>query len=421
MSPNFKGVSPLFSLVNALATTSNGVKSKFMLFICMGTGVGLVYHESTFYQFDPHARDLNGMPSERGTCVLGIFNNMKEICSFLRRLATSLCTLALTDIQFDLHSIDMWLINRNRCKKCSAHSICICNVLYCSDDLSKKRKSVKETFNQVKRHTGLPSSIPLQEPEENVNKNTSQSPIEYLSRRKRNCEAQCLKLTHGEYDNQIEALIDSNLESVTDTTPEDMNIEFEEISTDFIENKLNKLYTNFQSRNKDGTMYVCCSWMQTFFRHSVCIVDNVKIKNQHFDSICLTYLKSMDNKEWVCKTCLLAVQQDKIPTCSLAYDIKFPPIPEELKLTHLEGRLISPRLAFMQLQELPRGGQLNLKGNIVNVPADVNTTVKLLTRMLDNTETIPVKLKRKLSYKHFVAFEKIRFLRLQDCLVITVH
>lgn len=28
--------------------------------------------------------------------------------------------------------------------------------------------------------------------------------------------------------------------------------------------------------------------------------------------------------------------------------------------------------------------------------------------MLDNTETIPVKLKRKLSYKHFVALEKIR-------------
>lgn len=88
--------------------------------------------------------------------------------------------------------------------------------------------------------------------------------------------------------------------------------------------------------------------------------------------------------------------------------MKFPPIPEELELTHLEETLISPRLAFIQLKELPRGGQLNLKGNIVNVPAAVNTTVKLLPRMLDNTETIPVKLKLNLSYKHFVAFEKFR-------------
>lgn len=147
----------------------------------------------------------------------------------------------------------------------------------------------------------MPSSIPLQEPGENVNKNTSQSPIEYLSKRKRDYEAQCLKLTHGESENQVEALIDSNLESVTDTTPEDMNIEFAENSTDFIENELNKLYTIFLSRIKDGPLYVCCSCMQTFFRHSVCIVDNVKIKNQHLASICLTDLKSMDSKSGYAK------------------------------------------------------------------------------------------------------------------------
>lgn len=79
----------------------------------------------------------------------------------------------------------------------------------------------------------------------------------------------------------------------------------------------------------------------------------------------------MDNKGWVCKKCFLAVQQDRIPTCLLANDIQFPLIPEELKLTHVEERLISPSLAFMQL-------------------ADVNTTFKLLLRMLDNTKTIPI-------------------------------
>lgn len=62
----------------------------------------------------------------------------------------------------------------------SAHGIDIPNVLNYSDDLSKK-KAVKETFNQVKRHTGLP----LQEPKENVNKNTCHSPIEYLSKGKK--------------------------------------------------------------------------------------------------------------------------------------------------------------------------------------------------------------------------------------------
>ena len=57
---------------------------------------------------------------------------------------------------------------------------------------------------------------------------------------------------------------------------------------------------------------------------------------------------------------------------------------------------------------MPRGGQVNLKGNIVNVPADVNSTIKALPRMINENETIMLKLKRKLSYKHHVAFENIR-------------
>lgn len=67
----------------------------------------------------------------------------------------------------------------------------------------------------------------------------------------------------------------------------------------------------------------------------------------------------------------------EIPTCSLTNCMKFPPVPKKFKLTHDE-RLISPRPAFMQLKELLRGRQLNLKGCTVNVPANVNTPVKLL-------------------------------------------
>ena len=66
--------------------------------------------------------------------------------------------------------------------------------------------------------------------------------------------------------------------------------------------------------------------------------------------------------------------------------LKFPDIPSELKLSNREERLVSPRLPFMQLRGMPRGGQVNLKGNIVNVPAVVNSTMKLLPRMINNNE-----------------------------------
>ena len=54
-----------------------------------------------------------------------------------------------------------------------------------------------------------------------------------------------------------------------------------------------------------------------------------------------------------------------------------------LNLTPLEERLISPCIPFVQIRELPRGGQLSIHGNFVNVPADVNSTVSTLPRSID--------------------------------------
>ena len=71
-----------------------------------------------------------------------------------------------------------------------------------------------------------------------------------------------------------------------------------------------------------------------------------------------------------------------------------------LDLTPLEERLISPRIPFMQIRELPRGGQPSMHGNSVNVPSDVNSTVHTLPRLISESQTIPIKLNRTLSYKH---------------------
>ena len=68
-------------------------------------------------------------------------------------------------------------------------------------------------------------------------------------------------------------------------------------------------------------------------------------------------------------------------------------------LNELECRLIAPRLAFQKIFQAPRGGQLKITGNVVNVPADVNSTVNMLPRLSDETGTIKVQLKRRLQYK----------------------
>lgn len=82
----------------------------------------------------------------------------------------------------------------------------------------------------------------------------------------------------------------------------------------------------------------------------------------------------------------------KNPACSVANGLKFSETPDEMKLTQLEERLVAPRLKFMQIREMPHGGQLSLKGNIANVPADVSTTVKILPRMQCDKDAILLKI-----------------------------
>ena len=63
----------------------------------------------------------------------------------------------------------------------------------------------------------------------------------------------------------------------------------------------------------------------------------------------------------------------------------------------------------MQIFELPRGGQLSIHGNIaVNVPSDVNSTVHCLLSPLSESQTIPIKLKRRLSLKHHYQFQNLK-------------
>lgn len=86
----------------------------------------------------------------------------------------------------------------------------------------------------------------------------------------------------------------------------------------------------------------------------------------------------------------------------------FPQKTPELCITALEEWLISPRIPFMQVVEKLRGGQKRLRGNFVNVPSDVTTTVTSLPRTLNNSKTLQVQLKRKQTLKHCVLQEAIR-------------
>ncbi|MCU7800825.1 MAG: AAA family ATPase [gamma proteobacterium symbiont of Lucinoma myriamae] len=70
----------------------------------------------------------------------------------------------------------------------------------------------------------------------------------------------------------------------------------------------------------------------------------------------------------------------------------------------------------MQIRELPRGGQYSLKGNVINVPVDIQPTVNSLPRPMDENFTIAVQLKKKMSYRKCDFTENVRPVRVLTAL-----
>lgn len=165
--------------------------------------------------------------------------------------------------------------------------------------------------------------------------------------------------------------------------------------------------TQFHSNIKSGPVYVCTCCHQTWFHESVSNVSNVlldaEIKRKYFSN-----MKSFNGEEWICNTCNSTLKQNQVPKLSTVNGMIWPQKPSELDLSPLEERLVSLRIPFMQIRELPRGGQYSIKGNVVNVPVDIQPTINSQPRRLDENITIPVKLKRKLSFQHSYCHENIR-------------
>ena len=110
---------------------------------------------------------------------------------------------------------------------------------------------------------------------------------------------------------------------------------------------------------KQGPLYICTSCDQMWYRHSVINADKLRYSNPDIDKY-LCNKKSVDNKEWICKTCNNHLIKSKIPPCAVANGMVFPDKPDFFDLNELECRLLAPRIAFQKLMQAPRGKN-NLK------------------------------------------------------------
>ena len=154
----------------------------------------------------------------------------------------------------------------------------------------------------------------------------------------------------------------------------------------------------FHNSVSAGLLYICTYCEQLWYEHSVLPADRLKLVNPDITKY-LQGVRSVNDTEWICQTCINHLKKGRVPPCAIANGMQFPEKPSFFDHNELECRLIAPRLAFQKIFQAPRGGQLKITGNVVNVPADVNSTVNMLLKLPDETGTIKVQLKRRLQYK----------------------
>ncbi|KAK7886520.1 hypothetical protein WMY93_026141 [Mugilogobius chulae] len=122
-------------------------------------------------------------------------------------------------------------------------------------------------------------------------------------------------------------------------------------------------------------------------------------------------------KLWICATCNMKLRKGQMPAECHLNSLELDPIPPELEsLNSLEHHLCCPTISFVRAMALPKGGQNGAHGPVTCVPANVLETTTLLPRTDMEGVVIPIKLKRKLSYKGYYEFQFVDPMRIRSAL-----
>ena len=179
-------------------------------------------------------------------------------------------------------------------------------------------------------------------------------------------------------------------------------------AADHASQAMSNLIAHFQALTARGPTYICVCCDRMCYRHAVLRADKTLALDTDIIRKCAIGTASAERERWLCFSCSNALKNDRMPAMALVNGNKFPDKPSHLKLHKLEWRLLAPRLVFMKIHRAPRGNQLKIEGNVVNVIANIANCVNSLPRMDNNSATIPAKLKRRVTYKSYTISQNIR-------------
>jgi len=180
----------------------------------------------------------------------------------------------------------------------------------------------------------------------------------------------------------------------------------------------------FEQAIKEFPIYPCTCCHRLMYKRTVVLLNMSKYQNTPTDILddvfALKYRVTCktDNKEYICTTCDGALKRGNMPVQAKANGMALDDVPDELQgLNELEIMLISKRIPFMKIVNLPRGKQKCIKGPCVNVPTNLDKICTLLPRAPHEAHIVAVQLKRRLEYKSHYLYKYVRPQRVMDALV----
>ena len=181
----------------------------------------------------------------------------------------------------------------------------------------------------------------------------------------------------------------------------------------------------FQQETRYGPIFVCSSCDQKMFQNNVCgmeksMLEKLQQRNiETFDKVQAGNLQKIQictqeigkelretNIPYICFTCKKHLNQGKVPPMSRANGLELVDLKDnpDLNLSELENNLISKRLLFQKIYQLPRSRMAGCKDRLINIPIndkDVLNTVEKLPRTPKEAGLLEIKLKRKMEYENF--------------------
>ncbi|KAI2666920.1 ATP-dependent DNA helicase PIF1 [Labeo rohita] len=144
----------------------------------------------------------------------------------------------------------------------------------------------------------------------------------------------------------------------------------------------------FRDVIKQGPTYVCTCCARALFSNQ-CALEDMKT-------------------EWICHCCHTTLLRGLMPDIAVANNLQFTPIPPELcDLNILERHVIAKYIPFAKILTLPKGQQKAIKGAVISVASEVETTVNCLPRPRSESQLLTVKLKRRLCYQGHYQFQTL--------------